>query len=634
MCGLSGFLDPACDRNGETHLRAMTATLSHRGPDDSGVWLDAETGIGLGHRRLAIVDITEAGHQPMRSPHGRFEIVWNGEIYNHLALRHVLESEGAAPAWRGHSDTETLLACFEEWGVLETVKQAVGMFAIALWDRETRSLMLIRDRMGEKPLYYGWSKGVFLFGSELKALRAHPAFDEAINREALADIVRRHAVGGTKSIYRAFSKVPPGSMVTVSNHAREPEISVYWSLEEAAKQGKERRFAGHDTDAIEALETLLTDAIALQMVADVPVGAFLSGGVDSSLIVALMQRQATQPVKSFTIGFDEEAFNEAPFARDVAHHLGTDHTELMVSPKDALDIIPRLPQLYDEPLADISQVPTYLVAKLARSRVTVSLSGDAGDELFGGYNTYGMAERFFALKDRLPSALRGLIAEGGGAAATFAKLAGKADLARRLRLGASVLKADDSGEMVDRLLGHWTGEKVPVIGFDGATRRADERFDTLHLDDLERMMLRDMAAYLPDDILVKVDRAAMGVSLETRVPLLDHRIVEFALTLPMAMRRRDGRGKFLLREVLYRHVPKALIERPKKGFGVPLAEWLKGPLREWTEAMLEPVAMRADGLFDPVPVQAAWREHLSGQCDRHQDLWPVIVATQWARAKA
>jgi asparagine synthase (glutamine-hydrolysing) len=542
----------------------------------------------------------------------------------------VLESEGVAPQWRGHSDTETLLACFEQWGVSETLKQAVGMFAIALWDREARCLMLIRDRMGEKPLYYGQSNGVFLFGSELKALRAHPKFDATINRAALSELVRRHAVGGSHSIYQAMHKVPPGGVVTVSTTRREPEISAYWSLKETVQQA--RPFTGSDHDAIAALENLLTDSIALQMVADVPVGAFLSGGIDSSLIVALMQKQATRPVMSFTIGFEEDAFNEAPFARDVAQHLGTDHTELMVTPQKALDVIPLLPALYDEPLADISQVPTYLVAKLARGLVTVSLSGDAGDELFGGYNTYAMAERFFALKDHLPFALRALLAYGGTAGAALAGMAGCGTMQRKMRLGASVLGARDARGMVDALLGHWSGEYGPVLGDPVQRGGTDDGFDAIAINDLERMMLRDIAGYLPDDILVKVDRAAMGVSLETRVPMLDHRLVEFALSLPMAMKRREGVGKWLLREVLYRHVPKALVERPKKGFGVPLADWLKGPLREWTESMLDPVALKADGLFDPLPVQRAWREHLTGQCDRHKDLWPVIVATQWKRA--
>jgi asparagine synthase (glutamine-hydrolysing) len=630
MCGFSGFLDGELGRSGEDVLYAMGNRLVHRGPDDSGIWLDAASGIGLSHRRLAIVDLTAAGHQPMRSPSERYWMAWNGEIYNHLALRRVLESEGEAPQWRGHSDTETLLACFESWGVVETLKQVVGMFAIALWDMSEKTLLLARDRLGEKPLYYGWSQGAFLFGSELKALKAHPRFTGEINRNALGDLLRRQYIGGPASIYQGISKLQPGCVLAVSLAAREPRVTPFWSVSEAARFGKATPFLGSDPEAVDALEMLLSDSIALQMVADVPVGAFLSGGVDSSVIVALMQKQSRRPIRTFTIGFEENAFNEAPFAADVARHLGTDHTELHISPRDALDVIPSLPQLYDEPLADISQIPTYLVSKLARSEVTVSLSGDAGDELFGGYNTYGMAERFFKANAALPLPLRQLFGSALDLTAPLAGAVGRSALARQMRLAAGVLAAGNPEAMVVNLLGHWSGQKVPVLGLAEPAPSADG-LGGLPLSDLERMIARDMMAYLPDDILAKVDRAAMAVSLETRVPMLDHRVVEFALTLPMHLRRREGVGKWILREVLYRHVPKAMIDRPKKGFGVPLAAWLRGPLRDWASDLLDPVALRNDGLFDERVITSAWAEHLEGRGDRHNDVWPVLVATQWVR---
>jgi len=633
MCGLAGFLDRDVDRSGEDVLRRMATRIAHRGPDDDGVWLDAENGIGFCHRRLAIVDLSAAGHQPMGSPRGRYHFVWNGEIYNHLALRRVLESEGEAPVWRGHSDTETLLACFENWGVVETLKQTVGMFSMALWDVEAQTLTLARDRMGEKPLYYGWSNGVFLFGSELKALKAHPKFASDIDHEALGDLLRRQYISGAKSIYRGISKVPPGCLLTVSLKDREPVISSYWSVADAALQGHAMPFRGGDREAVDALEGLLSDAIALQMVADVPVGAFLSGGIDSSIIVALMQQQASRPIRTFTIGFEDDAYNEAPFAADVARHLGTDHTEVQISPRDALDVIPLLPQLYDEPLADISQVPTYLVSKLARSQVTVSLSGDAGDELFGGYNTYGMAESFFRLNNALPLPVRQMLGMGSALAAPLVGALGQSKLSRQLQLASSVVAARNAHETTERLLGHWSGERIPVSGLNVASKLTHDAFDGLSLSDLERMMARDMVGYLPDDILVKVDRASMGVSLESRVPMLDHRIVEFALTLPMHLRRREGIGKWILREVLYRHVPKAMVERPKKGFGVPLAQWLRGPLRDWAEDLLDPVSLKQDGLFEAAPIARAWQQHCLGASDRHNDVWPVLVATQWLRAQ-
>jgi asparagine synthase (glutamine-hydrolysing) len=631
MCGIAGFFDRHRQNDETSVLRAMGEAISYRGPDDSGMWQEREAGVGFVHRRLAIVDLSDAGHQPMVSPQGRYVIVFNGEIYNHQALRHVLETEAAAPQWRGHSDTETLLAAFEAWGVVDTLRSCVGMFAFALWDRQTRELLLARDRMGEKPLYYGHANGHFLFASELKALKAYPSFHAQIDRDALDALCRRHYIAAPRTIYRNIHKLMPGTVLTVSSPEAAPRITPYWSIERAAARGKDRLFSGDAATAVDALESLMQDAIALQMVADVPVGAFLSGGIDSSAIVALMQQQSSRPIKTFTIGFSEDQFNEAPFARDVARHLGTDHVEHYVSPQDALNVIPTLPQLYDEPLADISQIPTYLVSKVARSAVTVSLSGDAGDELFGGYTTYSLAERFLAFNQRWPLPLRTLGALALKSGVPFASMAGQAAWSRRLGHAASVIAAPDARSTLNRLTGHWSSGRSPVLGSALSSDSADA-FDSLPMSDLERMMARDMVTYLPDDILAKVDRAAMAVSLETRVPLLDHRIVEFALSLPMDLRRRDGVGKWILREVLYRHVPRSLVDRPKRGFGVPLAEWLRGPLKDWANDLLSAQSLHKDGLFEARLVRAALDDHLTGRRDRHNDLWPVLVATQWMRA--
>ncbi len=631
MCGIAGFVDAHARDIALAVLVRMGDAMAYRGPDDSGVFVDPKSGLGLVHRRLAIVDLTSAGHQPMHSAMDRYVIVFNGEIYNHDALRAELDRAGLAPEWRGHSDTETLLRGFEVWGVEATLKRTVGMFAFALYEKETRRLILARDRMGEKPLYYGLSHGAFLFGSELKALRAHPRFEAAINRDALAGLLRRQYIDGPATIYEGIKKLEPGCILTLDVTTKTIQTTSYWSLGRAAEDGLNERFSGEDHDAIKAFEGLLTDAIGLQMMADVPVGAFLSGGIDSSLIVALMQRQSSRPVNSFTIGFEDDAFNEAHYARAVAKHLGTDHTEHYVTAREALDVIPTLPQLYDEPLADVSQIPTYLVSRLARRAVTVSLSGDAGDELFGGYTTYAHAARMMGLHAQIPDFLRPSIAGGLNKMSVLAGALGRSDFARKFGMSAHVLGAQTVSDVGHRLTDHWIGEAVPVIGITPLSFRPD-LFSDLSMSALERMMVRDMATYLPDDILQKVDRAAMAVSLETRVPLLDHRIVEFALTLPMALRRREGTGKWIMRQLLDRYVPRSLVERPKKGFGVPLAAWLRGPLREWASDLLSPSALKRDGFFDHHAIARALDEHLSGRRDRHNDLWSVLVAQQWLNA--
>lgn len=630
MCGIAGYFSSRAPEIGGGVLMAMGDAIAHRGPDDQGAWFDAEAGIGFVHRRLAIVDLSEAGHQPMASHSFRYIIVFNGEIYNHLDLRKALEVQGQAPEWRGHSDTETLLAGFDAWGIDATLQRAVGMFAFALWDRDERVLHLARDRMGEKPLYYGWSNGCFLFGSELKALRAHSAFDAYIDRDAVAELLRFQYISAPRTIFTGFAKLPPGTILSLSLDAPDAEPRPYWTLAGSIRRGMMRPFSGNFDDAVEMLETLLEDAIGLQMMADVPVGAFLSGGIDSSLIVALMSHVASQPVKTFSIGFSENEFDEAPFARQVAEHLGTEHTEFYVTPNDALAVIPRLPQLYDEPLADVSSIPTLLVSGLARSRVTVSLSGDAGDELFGGYATYQSAGRFLKWHGMPDKAKRPLanIAHGIGQLASRMK---RGALARRMALLENVLNAADHDQLTDRLVGHWSGAALPVIGSSFGDTRNSSQFDPLRLDPLTRMMARDMMNYLPDDVLAKVDRAAMSVSLETRVPFLDHRIVEFAMSLPLDFKIRNGVGKAALRELLYRHVPRTLVDRPKKGFGVPLAAWLRGPLREWAEDLLNEDRLKADQLFNSGAIRNALDEHLSGRRDRHNDLWPVLMVQQWMR---
>ena len=649
MCGLAGQFcppDSAATLADAGLLARMGDAIAHRGPDDSGVWLDRDAGIGFVHRRLAIVDLSPAGHQPMVSPAGRYVIVFNGEIYNHAKLRDELERSGSAPAWRGHSDTETLLAGFEAWGVAGTLRKCIGMFAVALWDRRDRRLTLARDRLGEKPLYYGRFGGSFFFSSELKALRAHPRFEVGIDRDALALLMRHNYIPAPHSIYRGIHKLLPGTLLELGAADQQPRITSYWQPGTAIERSQSDPFTGSAQDAVDALETLLKDAVAQQMMADVPLGAFLSGGVDSSTIVALMQAQSSRRVRTFSIGFHEDEFNEAQHAKAVAQHLGTDHTEMYVTAQDALDVIPRLPQLYDEPYADSSQLPTFLVSQIARRHVTVSLSGDAGDELFCGYTRYLLGDRAWRRLSRIPMALRRPMAAAltGLSPATWNRLSAPVQglLPRRLRTlnigdklhkGAGVLASRSSAELYRSLVSHWNDPSAIVLGGrepETVLTRVSEQPRTG--SDVERMMALDLMSYLPDDILCKVDRAAMGVSLETRVPFLDHRVVEFAWRLPFAYKLRDGVGKWVLREVLYRHVPRALIERPKMGFGVPIDRWLRGPLRDWAEALLDPARLRREGFFDPAPIRRRWAEHLSGNRNWQYHLWDVLSFQAWYEA--
>lgn len=671
MCGFAGFLSPQAAQWGQPVLQRMTSAIARRGPDDSGHWLDANNGVALGHRRLAIVDLSPAGHQPMQSGSERYVIAFNGEVYNHSDLRAELDSMSSRASlampgtdgeyglprvaqnevWRGHSDTETLLAGFDAWGIEDTVKKCIGMFAFAVWDKHTQVLTLGRDRLGEKPLYYGWqgqgNDATFLFGSELKALKTHPAFAAEVDRGALSLLMRHGYIPAPHSIYQGISKLPPGCLLTLSLDKRTPKLTTYWSGKSVVEQGLAQPFSGTALQAVDALESLLKDAVQKQMMADVPLGAFLSGGVDSSTIVALMQsvakEQGGSPVKTFTIGFNEAGYNEAEHAKAVARHLGTDHTELYVSPQQALDVIPKLAGLYCEPFADSSQIPTFLVSQMARQHVTVSLSGDAGDELFGGYNRYVLGQQLWNKLQRLPVGARRAMA---GALTSLSpttwnrllspvqrfmpKSLAQANIGDKLHKGAGVMSAGSSADLYRQLVSQWQDPAMVVIGgaepltvlTDTSQQPSTDQF-------VHQMMALDMLSYLPGDILCKVDRAAMGVSLETRVPMLDHRVVEFAWSLPLDYKVRGGVGKWPLREVLYRHVPRELIERPKMGFGIPLHDWLRGPLRPWAEALLDEARLQKEGYFHPEPIRQKWAEHLSGQRNWAPHLWSVLMFQAW-----
>ena len=644
----------------------MASTIAHRGPDDGGVWTDDAAGIALGHRRLSILDLSPAGHQPMLSPSGRFVIAFNGEIYNHEALRSKLAGSGSEQVqWRGHSDTETLLACIEHWGFEETLAQSVGMFAVALWDRRERQLLLARDRFGEKPLYYGWAGGSFVFGSELKALRAFPEFDNQVSREALAQYLRFLYVPAPRSIYEDIFKLEPGCLLVIRGTApaappnaplRPPashgrlQLRRWWSLSAAVEERAANQFTD-EGEALTALDDGLQQAVKLQSLADVPLGAFLSGGVDSSLIAALMQQQASVPVKTFTVGFEEAAFDESPHARAVARHLGTEHAEFFVSAAEALAVIPDLPTMYDEPFADSSQIPTHLVCRAARRQVTVALSGDAGDELFGGYNRYFWAPKIWKRLSWLPYPVRrafgtavGAIPAGGWdvLGATLNQLRPGTEGVARLGSKAHKLAARLDGvrgldDLYLNLVSEWQAPTQVVRGLGGAVREPGSLLaDPLPgsgVDEAQlRMMYRDSVTYLPDDILCKVDRAAMAISLETRVPFLDHRVAELAWRLPLAMKIRGNEGKWALRQLLYRRVPRELIERPKAGFEMPVGQWLRGPLREWAEGLLDESRLTREGYLNPRPIRETWRQHLNGRYDWTPRLWSIVMFQAWLEA--
>jgi asparagine synthase (glutamine-hydrolysing) len=619
----------------------MGEVLPHRGPDDHGVWTDPKFGIAFAHRRLSIIDLSPSGHQPMFSPTGRFVIAYNGEIYNCEQLRQVLLRDNSNLRFRGHSDTEVMLAAFERWGIEPALDRLNGMFAFALWDRQHHTLFLARDRFGEKPLYYGWAQNNFLFGSELKALRAHFAFESEINRNAVATYLRFNCIPAPHSVYQNICKLPPATLLQYS--AGEVRIKVYWSLRTSVLEAISKPFDGSAEEACDELECLLKDAVRLRMHADVPLGAFLSSGIDSSLVVALMQNQATTPIRTFSIGFDDPAYDEARDARAIARHLGTDHTELYVTCDQAINVVSSLPEIYDEPFADSSQIPTLLVSQLTRRHVTVSLSGDGGDEVFGGYNRYTWGGCLWKHFSRIPHLLRRWSAaviktlrpRVWDAAFAHTRPFLPKDLDQRipgykLHKLADVLRSTDPLNMYTTMVSHWLEPDLIVLGSETYLPMQDVVDQWLDLPTFEQQaMYLDAVTFLPDDILVKLDRATMAVSLEGRIPYLDHRVVDFAWALPQAMKVRRNVGKWILRQVLNRYVPRQLVDRPKMGFGIPLDSWLRGPMRDWAEALLDPHRLDQEGFFKPDPVRQRWTDHVSGRGAWQYHLWDILMFQLW-----
>jgi asparagine synthase (glutamine-hydrolysing) len=650
MCGIAGLWKPGSASSAEAV--AMANLLSHRGPDSSGAWVDEEAGIALSHRRLSIIDLSAAGHQPMASPCGRYMLTFNGEIYNHLAVRQELETSGAIE-WRGHSDTETLVHAIARWGLAGALERSAGMFALALWDRQERTLSLARDRLGEKPLFYGWSSGGLVFGSELKALRGSANFSNSVDSDVLALYFRYSYVPAPWSILRHIFKVEPGVIVTIDRSAvqtppaeaptaRAPDAAPgvrperYWSLDDVVAAGADNSLTAET--AVAQLEERLNEAVKLQTVADVPVGAFLSGGVDSSAVVALMRHVSNAHVKTFTIGFSEADYNEAPFAREVARHLETDHTELYLGPNDVRDVIPELPEIYDEPFADSSQIPTVLLSRLTRQSVTVALSGDAGDELFGGYNRYLVSRRVWDVAASVPGPVRAKLGRAINSVSPGAwDRVGRLPLAPRLPMLG--VKAHKFGRMLQTSVStldiyqaaseEWNGSPP-----SSASRRLRSPVDEAPIarDTAEEQMMHwDMTSYLTNDVLTKVDRAAMSASLETRVPFLDHRVVEQAWRTPLSFKIREGQGKWVLRQILYKYVPRALIERPKAGFAIPIGRWLREPLRDWAEDLLSPAALAMTPALDVALIRHRWAQHVAGTHDWTTSLWGVLMYQAWAR---
>jgi asparagine synthase (glutamine-hydrolysing) len=642
MCGIAGIFGARAGLDLEASARRMAAELVHRGPDDEGIWLDPAHGLALAHRRLSIIDVSPQGHQPMHSVSGRYVVAYNGEIYNFEQIRSELAAAGRAPPWRGHSDTEVVLAAVEAWGVEDTLVRLVGMFAIALWDRNLGTLCLARDRIGEKPLYYGRTEQGFAFGSELKAIRALCGASLTVDPQVLSEYMQFGYIPAPSCIYRGLHKLPAGHLVRIGAGGVPGEPQRFWQVGAPAASDLAAQVTGaDDTRLIELLHDRVKAAVGLQMVSDVPLGAFLSGGVDSSTIVALMQAQSPRRVKTYTIGFHEKAFDEAPYAKAVAQHLGTDHTELYVSAGDAAAIIPELPRIYDEPFADSSQIPTTLVSRLARQHVTVALAGDGGDELFAGYPRYAITAALWRRINGLPMGLRAAVASALRCASpqawdrVFALLPAarrQSINGRRIHRLAQLLVSSTLAEMYVRLMSQWQPEEELV---HGVSRSIIDRLRwTAQGTPVEQMRRWDVGQYLPDDLLVKVDRAAMSASLESRAPLLDHRVVELAFALPERMLVREGQGKWILRRVLDRYVPRELIERPKAGFAVPLAQWLRGPLRAWARHLLDPARLKAQGQLDADKITLLWNQHQSGGFDRSYYLWNVIAFEAWAEAQA
>lgn len=637
MCGIAGVLTSEFSAREplERHAKVMADTLSHRGPDDHGLWSDPEAGIAIAHRRLSIVDLSPAGHQPMQSADGRLVVAFNGEIFNFQELRPELEARGLQ--FRGYSDTEVMLEAFATFGIEPTLKRLMGMFAICIWDRQTRTLTLIRDRLGVKPLYWAQFGKLFMFGSELKALRAYPSWTPRIDLGAVASYMRHNYISAPHTIYEGVNKLEAGCILTLPWQGT-ARIKRYWNAREVAISGLSNPLLASDSELITQLEALLIDSVRRRMVADVPVGAFLSGGIDSSTIVALMQAAKAGPVRSYSIGFDVPGYDESTHAAAVARHLNTEHTELTVTSKQALDVIPNLPSMYDEPFADPSQIPTYLVSAMTRQHVTVALSGDGGDELFGGYYRYQLAtslERWFGKGPRcLRTGLANIISavpahRWSSLLSVFPASIRPWQVGDKLHKFAAVLPCNDGSDIYRQLLTHWNPAAVAPTAPEKKGVLWDPNVDACFPNLLTRMQYLDAVTYLPDDILTKVDRASMSVSLEARVPFLDHRVFEFAWRLGLDKRVRNGVTKWLLRQVLYRHVPRELIERPKMGFAVPLGDWLRGPLRPWAEELLEEKRLSAEGIFNAQVIREAWKHHLTGDRNLEYKLWGVLMLESW-----
>ena len=640
MCGFSGFIQPEhLTQKARSYIQGMTDAIIHRGPDDAGHWLDAEEGIALGHRRLSILDLSSAGHQPMHSICGRYVLVYNGEIYNHMELRKNLEDDLGTLSWNGSCDTETLLNGISHWGLDTCLEKLNGMYAFALWDKKKRQLILARDRMGEKPLFYGRSGDTFLFGSELKTLAAHPSWRGEVDRNALTLYLRHNYVPAPFSIFKNIFKLPPAHYIVISESGRSiSDLHCYWSLGHVANKGTLTNIS-EPKKLINKLDNLLHDSIHMRMKADVPLGVFLSGGYDSTCITAIMQAQSHHPVKTFSIGFHETNYNEAEYAKAVAKFLGTEHTELYVTPKETINVIPKLPIIYDEPFADPSQIPTYLVSQLARQDVKVSLSGDGGDELFFGYDRYFKARRIWNQLNRFPLTLRKMFVKSMNLipSRTLQQVMNILPrsfrikhLADRIPKFSEILSQQDELSFYRELISHYKKpEQVILRG-----KEPDTIFNFREsLPDLpglcEKMMYIDMLSYLPDDILVKIDRASMSVGLEARIPMLDHRLVEFAWQVPINFKYRDGQGKWLLRQVLNRYIPNKLTDRPKMGFGMPIEHWLRGPLRPWAESLLDSKRLSDEGFFNPQMIRQIWHEHLTGRRRWHGVLWAVLMFQAW-----
>lgn len=638
MCGITGFITTDSASTDELHTlaRRMADAISHRGPDSDGYWVDDSPAVALAHRRLSVVDLTPTGAQPMVSHCGNFIIAYNGEVYNATEIAQDLKDT----MFRGTSDTEVILEACASWGVKKTVERLIGMFAFALWDRRNRTLVLVRDRLGIKPLYWSNSSGTLIFGSELKALTKHPKCPTTLNRNAIASYLRKCYINGPESIYKGVEKLQPGHILTVT-HGGTPTLQQFWSLKDIATRSQTRQFSGTDEEATEQLESLLADAVAKRMIADVPLGAFLSGGVDSSMVAALMQRHSSNPIKTFSIGFNEEKYNEAIYAADVAKHLGTDHTELYVTPKEALDVIPQLHTMYDEPFADASQIPTYLVSKMTRQHVTVALSGDGGDELFAGYERYFNTHKFRHIFKQ-PQALLNLEARlleqltptsANRLSSLLPKPIGNLIAGHKLQRIPPFLREGRLTSMYQRALSHTEDPASLLLAGSESVDLVWSEAESMNFNDNFAMMQYiDTLDYLPGDILTKVDRASMAASLEARVPLLDHRVVEFAWTLPQHLRVRHGEGKWLLKQVLYKYVPKAMIDRPKMGFSVPIGTWLRGPLKDWSEDLLSQHSLIETEIFKPDIIIQRWNEHKAGKVNWEYHLWDVLNLQAWAKS--